>query len=203
MFSIGFSFYQAITAIQCDINEDLLSVCLKFAAKTNIQINNVGFLYNGEKIDEFDFQSTFSEVANSFDKKRKIIPISFFEKGSKLIDNSNNNIIISRDIICPLFKEIIRMKIDYYKITFYECKSEHEINNVLLKEYEDFQIIDELIIICDICKNKNKAESYDKEFFLCNSCKIKLCPLCKSVHNKSHNIVNYDQKNYYCNKHNN
>ena len=106
--SIEFSFYGAITAIQCDINEDLLSVYLKFHAKTNIQINNVGFLFNGNKIDEFDFQSTFSELANSFDKKRKIMSISVFEKGSKLIDNSNNNIIISRDIICPLCKEIIR-----------------------------------------------------------------------------------------------
>ena len=31
---------------------------------------------------------------------------------------------------------------------------------------------------------------------------MKLCPLCKSSHNKNHNIINYNDKNYICNKHN-
>ena len=31
---------------------------------------------------------------------------------------------------------------------------------------------------------------------------MNLCPLCKSIHDKKHNIINYDNKNYTCNKHN-
>ena len=30
---------------------------------------------------------------------------------------------------------------------------------------------------------------------------MNLCPLCKSIHNKKHSIINYDLKNYICNKH--
>ena len=30
---------------------------------------------------------------------------------------------------------------------------------------------------------------------------MNLCPLCKSIHDKSHSIINYDDKNYICIKH--
>ena len=31
---------------------------------------------------------------------------------------------------------------------------------------------------------------------------MNLYPLYKSIHDKKHNIINYDNKNYTCNKHN-
>ena len=31
---------------------------------------------------------------------------------------------------------------------------------------------------------------------------MNLCPSCKSIHDKTHSIINYDDKNYICNKHN-
>ena len=31
---------------------------------------------------------------------------------------------------------------------------------------------------------------------------MNLCPLCKSIHNKKHSTINYDYKNYICNRHN-
>ena len=31
---------------------------------------------------------------------------------------------------------------------------------------------------------------------------MNLCPLCKSIHDKTHTIINYDNKDYICNKHN-
>ena len=31
---------------------------------------------------------------------------------------------------------------------------------------------------------------------------MNLCPLCKSVHDKKHNIINFDEKNYKCHQHN-
>ena len=31
---------------------------------------------------------------------------------------------------------------------------------------------------------------------------MNLCPLCKSIHDNTHSIINYDNKDYICNKHN-
>ena len=44
--------------------------------------------------------------------------------------------------------------------------------------------------------------NYNNEMYICNGCDILLCPLCKNNHNKEHNIINYELKNYICNKHN-
>ena len=38
--------------------------------------------------------------------------------------------------------------------------------------------------------------------YKCNSCKINLCPVCKSSHEELHNIINYDLNNYICELHN-
>jgi len=38
--------------------------------------------------------------------------------------------------------------------------------------------------------------------YICNKCNINLCPLCKYKHDKNHNIINYNDKNYICKKHN-
>ena len=59
-------------------------------------------------------------------------------------------------------------------------------------------MIDESKIKCNICKDNNKSKSYKKQFYKCNSCKFNLCPLCKSAHDKSHNIIDYDLYNYLC-----
>ena len=45
-------------------------------------------------------------------------------------------------------------------------------------------------------------KTYNNEFYICNTCNMKLCPLCKVKHNKNHDIINYDDKNYLCKKHN-
>ena len=93
------------------------------------------------------------------------------------------------------------MKIKDYKIELYDCKNNHKIDNILLEEYENTQKIDISKIKCNICKD-NKSESYNNIFYICNSCKINICPLCKSKHDKNHNIINYDQKEYICEIHN-
>ena len=42
---------------------------------------------------------------------------------------------------------------------------------------------------------------FGNKFYICFNCKFKLCPLCKSGHDKSHNIIDYDEKNYICETH--
>ena len=81
----------------------------------------------------------------------------------------------------------------------YECKNGHNINNILLDEFEDAQYIDESKIICDECKDNNKYTSYKKIFYRCNKCKMNVC---KNKHNKEHKIINYNEMNYICEIHN-
>ena len=57
-------------------------------------------------------------------------------------------------------------------------------------------------IKCEICKLKNKANCPNNEFYKCLICNNNLCLLCKSIHQPNHCIINYEEKNYKCNKHN-
>jgi len=73
-----------------------------------------------------------------------------------------------------------------------------------MDEFEEKQKLNKSKIKCDKCGN-NKAETFNNIFYICNECKINLCPICKSNHDKSnklHNIINYDDKYYICNIHN-
>ena len=75
----------------------------------------------------------------------------------------------------------------------------------MLDEYEKTQKIDISKIICDSCKKTNKATSYKNIFYRCNQCKLNLCVNCQNKHqneNKDHNLINYDDKNYICESHN-
>ena len=97
---------------------------------------------------------------------------------------------------------IILLNIRDYKINLYNCKNGHNNTNIFLHDYENFQYIDLSKIICNNCKKGNKSTTYNNEFYKCVSCNNNLCPLCKSIHNKTHIILNYDNKNYVCEKHN-
>ena len=78
--------------------------------------------------------------------------------------NDNNINIKSRQIICPECGEDIRIKFNEFKINLYECKNGHNINDILLDEFESTQYIDESKIICDECKRNNKNEYIIKYF---------------------------------------
>ena len=74
-------------------------------------------------------------------------------------------------------------------------------NKILISQYENTQKIDQSRIICEICNKNNKASTYNNMFFRCNNCKKNICPLCKDQHDKSHDIINYNDKNYICEDH--
>ena len=108
----------------------------------------------------------------------------------------------SKEIICPECKENIRININNYKIKLFNCKNGHNINNILLSEFQNSQYIDESEINCNKCNEINKFKSYNNIFYRCNICKMNLCPLCKSNHENGHNIMDYELKNYICDMHN-
>ena len=137
-------------------------------------------------------------MINSEDKKRNKMNILVHknEKNKEIKD-----IIKSRDIICPICSESIKININDYKIILFGCKNKHRIDNILINEFENTQKINNKNIICDICKNMDKSISYNKTFYRCCKCQKNLCPLCKANHDKTHKIINYDERLYICNKH--
>ena len=140
-------------------------------------------------------------MANSFDKEqRKMNVLANNINDTK--ENTKESIIKSKDIICPECGEIAKISIKNYKISIYDCKNGHKINNLSFNEFEDAQKVDLSKIICNQCKENNKNNTYNREFFKCLNCNMNICPFCKEKHNKIHNIINYVDKNYICSKHN-
>ena len=198
MAEINFSFEGRNTNIKCDINDKIKDIINKFLIKVNKERNNnnLYYIYNGNPINK---ELTFIEQANSLDKYRKTMNVIV---NSNFEENNNKNEIISKEIICLGCKENCLIEIKDFKINFNKCKNNHICNNILLNYYELTQKIDLNKIICDICINYNKGNTHNNEFYICNNCNINICPLCKSIHDKKHNIINYEDKNYICKKHN-
>ena len=192
---VEFTFNGIKTLIQCNSEDTLKNIIQKFIIKIGKNLNNIYFLYSGEIIKE---ELTFNELANKEDKKRNKMCIIALEDEE---DNSpRNNNKKSKYIICPECKENIRLAIYNDKITLYECINNHIFKNLSLKEFGTTQNIDESKIYCGNCSIiKNKT--YKNAFNICYSCKLNLCPICTDSHNKTHKIIDYDLKNFICNKH--
>ena len=73
--------------------------------------------------------------------------------------------------------------------------------NILLKEFESTQFIDESTIKCQDCKKTDKTKTYKNQFLICFTCKIYLCPLCRESHDKSHNCIDFELRHFICNLH--
>ena len=189
--------YEGInTTIQCELNDRMKDIIAKFVIKIENKENNLYYLYNGTKI---YYELTFNEQANDIDKSRKKMNILVTKNED---DENIIKEIPSKEIICPECKENILIDIDNFKVHFHDCKNNHNINNISLNEYEKTQKININNIICGICNINNKSNTHNNEFYICNTCNKNICPLCKSNHDKNHFIINCDDKNYICNKHN-
>ena len=196
MSKVSFNFKGGETIIQCNSNEYMEEICKRYAQIINIDIDNLIFIYSGNIING---ELKYEEQINEEDKLRNEVNILVYEQDKTII---NKKKIKLKEIICPICQESIFMKINNYQINLNQCKNGHNINNILLKEFDNMQNIDISKIICDVCKIKNKNNTYKNEFYKCNKCKMNLCPLCKSKHDNNHNIINYDERNCICDKHN-
>ena len=197
MVEIEFIYNGIPTSIQCGPYNKFSEILKKLNGKIGINLDSVFYLYNGNIIENKEL--TFSELANATDKERNKMCVYIND-----IENTNqNNIIIkSNHIICPKCGLNARLDTKNYRMKIYDCINEHEINNILLEEYENQQKVNLSKIICDICKSNNKGNSYKNIFYFCNTCGKNLCPICKDRHNQNDSIINYDEKNYVCKKHN-
>ena len=192
---VEFNYKGTKVIIRCKENEIMKNICQSFKEKVKEDKNNLYFLYIGSILDE---NLTFEQMINSEDKKRNRMSILVFKNELK---EEELYIIKSKVIICPICGESIKIDIKDYKITLFECKNNHKIENILLDEFENTQIIDNKKIICEICKKKIKLNTFMNTFYKCCECEKNICVLCKLKHDRSHKIINYDDKLYICNKH--
>ena len=198
MVEVVFDYKQIKTVIQGNLDDLFENIIKKYVQKSNLDINNIYFISNGKTPNKKD---KLKNIMSELEKRNKKIIILVYSINST-INIENTNIKKSNDIICPECKEICRYEIKDYKIKLYDCNQGHIKENIKFNEFENIQSYDISQIKCDKCKNKNKINTFNNEFYICYECKMNLCPLCKSTHDKTHSIINYDNKNYTCNKHN-
>ena len=196
MVEVEFNYQQVGLIIQSNLSDSFETIINKYETKSKLDINNLYFLSNGKCINKNEI---LENIMSDSEKKNKKIVILVIPKDDPITISNN---IISNDIICPICHELCKYEINNYRIKLFGCKNGHIKDNIKLNEFKETQIIDISQIKCGICKNKNKSNVYKNEFYLCYECKINLCPLCKSIHDQNHSIINYDNKNYVCIKHN-
>jgi len=177
----------------------------KFSTGIKVNLESFIFLYNGLMINE---DSELKDLISNINQNE--IKILVYDKNdynqNKIKETANkseknSDIILSKYPICPKCGGIIRIDVVDYKINLFECDRGHEIKGLTFKKYAEMQKMDETKIICYICKQTNKANTFENKFYKCYSCKINLCPICKSLHDKSHEIISYDKKDFNCQIH--
>ena len=199
MIEVEFIYNGNTTIVQCKLNDKINNIiCNNYLNKIEEKDqNNIYFSYNGNNGITFNEDITFQEIINPEDKKRNKMIILVFKNENQIEENNNSK---SNDIICPKCGESIKIEIKDYKIKLFECKNGHIIDNILLNEFDKIQDKFDKKIKCEICNN-NKNNTFNKVFYKCLICKKNICPLCKSNHDKTHKIIEYDERLYICDKH--
>ena len=185
------------TTIQIHTDDKMKDIIDKFVQKAGIQRDDIIFMYNGVQINE---NLSFTQQVNDDDNNRKKLNIIVAE----IVDNKDEpkqSEVISNYLICPECYDNIILNIKNYKIN-YKCKNNHTKNQMMLNEYEKLQKIDLTKIKCEQCEKSTKRDTFNNTFYYCFDCKKSICPLCKNSHDPNHKLFNYDDKNYYCEKHN-
>jgi len=193
MTTVKFNFKGNMTQIQSKSNEKMSEIINRFLIKSQAVKSNCFFIYKGSNINE---ELELSKIVDDKDKNEICILVNEIENDEKKKDLKN-----SKHVICPECYESSYINIDDYKINILGCKNNHIRKDLLLEQFENSQKIDESGIVCNICRTNNKSETYENIFYFCLKCKSNICPICKSKHDKKHNIINYDQKYFICNNH--
>ena len=169
MSQIDFIYNNSKTIIQCQEEEKISEAIQKFMTKATKSKDDLVFIYNGNKLDE---ELTFKEAANNIDKINNLMKVLVYDNLSE--DEKVSPLKKSKYIICPECGENSRISINNFQVSLYDCKNGHVTQNIKLKEFEKTQYINQSTIICDICKERNKSESFDNKFFICFDCKKKI-----------------------------
>ena len=204
MVEIEFDYKQTKATIQATLQEPFKEAINNYFQKAfinteesdEINLENLCFSSNGNIINQEQTVESQMSHLNKQDKKMKVLVT--------LINEANPTQVFSesKEIICPKCFEPCLYKIENYVIELYDCINNHITKNIKINNFPNTQRINMSNIICDICKENNKANSFNNEFHICLTCSNNLCPLCKINHAPNHNIIEYEQKNFICHKHN-
>ena len=164
-----------------------------YLTKIQKEQTEVNFLYNGNIL---DFNAKLNEIN---DTSNEIVILVYDSINND--DNDNEKPInYAKDIICPTCGESSIITFKGYELNLTSCDNDHINQNILFKSFKETQKINEDEIKCNKCGTK-KINTFQQKFYICNNCKINLCPLCETKHNRGHKIFDYESKNYICNKH--
>ena len=198
---VVFTYNGVNTTIQCEKNMKVKDIYQKFRNKVQAEDKVLYFMYNGKNIQNGELK--LDDISNFEDKKRNKmnILVNELEGTQEQKKDQSECIVKSKEIICPKCQENIKINIKDYNICLFQCKNKHKLD-LLFNEYDQTQNINLSKIVCQMCNNYNKGNVHNNVFYRCNNCKLNLCPICYSKHNKNHNAINYDNKNYICEIHN-
>ena len=124
MSEIIFTFNTIPTIIPCNKDENIKEVCQRFSSKVGIELSKVYFLYGGEAL---DINKKLNNILKDCDKNSKRINILVYPYEQK---NENNNLEISKDIICNKCGNVCLININGYKINLSGCINNHNINDI-------------------------------------------------------------------------
>ena len=184
--------------IQCKEDDKIGDIINKYLNKIGKKKEDIYFLYSGQKLDE---NSTFNETLNNLDKDKKTMIVQAIDS---IVNEEENSSCLKKSeyVICPDCFEKAYLSIDdKFMISINDCKNGHKKENIHFEKFEKTQFIDETKILCGNCKTENKSNTFKNSFYICCNCHINLCPLCKNTHEKSHFIINYEDKDFYCQEH--
>ena len=128
--------------VYCNENDKFSKVIQKFCSKAKKNMNDLCFLYNGKIVDT---NLTFFNLANSFDKERKIISLivtdQYAKNDSKLIKENKE----LKEKLLECYKKIEEQKQEIedlkYKMTITKSEGMNQINNLMnIIENKDKQI---------------------------------------------------------------
>jgi len=184
--------------IQCKEDDKIGDIINKYLNKIGKKKEDIYFLYSGQKLDE---NLTFNETLNNLDKDKKTMIVQAIDS---IINEEENSSCLKKSeyVICPeCFEKAYLSMDDKFMISISDCKNGHKKENIHFEKFEKTQFIDETKILCGNCKTENKSNTFKNSFYICCKCHINLCPLCKNTHEKSHFIINYEDKDFYCQEH--
>ena len=197
MIEITFVYEGQNYIVQSNSTEKMKDIFENFKTKAQAESNTLFYLYHGNTIDEnLELERVISDDDKQTNKMK--IPVFLIDDSN---ESSNETSQKSKHILCPQCGEKCLLKMENFKIKLYDCKNGHISNLISLDDYEIIQKVEELNIKCEICKEKNRNNTYNNEFYECIDCKKNICPLCKTNHDTAHKIINYDKKNYICQTH--
>ena len=188
--TVKFTYQGETLEIECSRDEYIKDIIKKYFTKLQKEIKDAFYLYNGTTVD----QELKLEQINKKDSMINILVESPENLDKKIIQK------YSDDIICPQCGEICFININDYKINLNKCKNNHY-DDLLLNEFKEKQKIDESKILCNDCKKFNKSNTIKNKFFKCCTCKKNICLLCQNQNHKEHIVIDYDNKNYFCEFH--